>query len=70
MAESCWICKKEKGQPPERCNGHYDSVLEAERARWPAVEAPAEKIDHHPIYFLIGFLLGCAVGFVMTLLVS
>lgn len=22
----CWICGKEKGQPPERCNGHYTSV--------------------------------------------
>lgn len=21
--ERCWICAKEKGQPPERCNGHY-----------------------------------------------
>jgi hypothetical protein len=24
MNETCWICKKEKGQPPERCPGHYD----------------------------------------------
>ena len=22
MAETCWICNKEKGQPPERCPGH------------------------------------------------
>ncbi len=22
--EACWICGKLKGQPPERCNGHYD----------------------------------------------
>lgn len=21
--ERCWICKKHKGQPPERCQGHY-----------------------------------------------
>ena len=21
--ETCWICGKEKGQPPERCSGHY-----------------------------------------------
>lgn len=22
-AEACWICGKPKGQPPERCPGHY-----------------------------------------------
>jgi hypothetical protein len=21
--ETCWICGKPKGQPPERCPGHY-----------------------------------------------
>jgi len=24
--ETCWICGKEKGQPPERCNGHYEGT--------------------------------------------
>ena len=24
MSDICHICKKEKGQPPERCNGHYE----------------------------------------------
>lgn len=23
MTERCFICGKEKGQPPERCPGHY-----------------------------------------------
>ena len=23
MAEECWICGKGKGQPPQRCPGHY-----------------------------------------------
>lgn len=27
--EQCWICGKEKGQPPERCPGHYDLTLES-----------------------------------------
>lgn len=22
----CWICGKLKGQPPERCNGHYEEI--------------------------------------------
>lgn len=22
-AEECWICRKPKGQPPDRCSGHY-----------------------------------------------
>lgn len=26
MSEACWICGKQKGQPPERCNGHYLDV--------------------------------------------
>lgn len=25
--ENCWICGKPKGQPPDRCNGHYEEVL-------------------------------------------
>lgn len=29
MIEKCWICGKEKGQPPERCNGHYDDPSSA-----------------------------------------
>jgi hypothetical protein len=24
----CWICGKEKGQPPERCNGHYQKIIQ------------------------------------------
>jgi hypothetical protein len=23
--ETCFICHKEKGQPPDRCNGHYSN---------------------------------------------
>ena len=26
IMEICWICKKLKGQPPERCNGHYQPL--------------------------------------------
>lgn len=38
MSEKCWICGKPKGQPPERCPGHYEllgvtSVGEALRQR-------------------------------------
>jgi hypothetical protein len=25
--ENCFICSKEKGQPPERCPGHYSNSL-------------------------------------------
>lgn len=38
---ACFICGKQKGQPPERCNGHYDNaptptgpVLSAELEIW------------------------------------
>lgn len=24
--ERCWICGKPKGQPPERCPGHYEGL--------------------------------------------
>ena len=24
VEERCWICHKPKGQPPDRCPGHYD----------------------------------------------
>jgi hypothetical protein len=23
----CHICGKQKGQPPERCNGHYEPII-------------------------------------------
>lgn len=26
VLEVCHICNKEKGQPPERCSGHYDPI--------------------------------------------
>jgi len=25
LEEVCWICHKPKGQPPDRCPGHYDT---------------------------------------------
>ena len=29
--EQCWICGKKKGQPPDRCPGHYE-LLESSSA--------------------------------------
>ena len=29
ITEKCWICGKEKGQPPLKCNGHFEQHQEA-----------------------------------------
>jgi hypothetical protein len=29
QAPPCWICGKSKGQPPERCPGHYEGTSSA-----------------------------------------
>ncbi len=39
MSETCFICRKEKGQPPDRCPGHYDM---------PSSAPPADSIPIFP----------------------
>jgi hypothetical protein len=34
----CWICGKPKGQPPERCPGHYDLPTELATLREKATD--------------------------------
>jgi len=51
----CWICGKEKGQPPERCPGHYEgtdtdpslypTTFSFWRTRCLAAEARAEEAE-------------------------
>ena len=49
----CWLCGKLKGQPPERCPGHYQTVPEEEPrsdtrdlARFPILISPQDRLDY------------------------
>lgn len=33
--ETCWICGKLRGRPPERCNGHYEGTSSDPKLRQP-----------------------------------
>lgn len=41
VSGNCFICGKQKGQPPERCSGHYESFLLVE-----ALPEVRRKIDY------------------------